>query len=126
MKRNTAMFIVIFLVPVAFAALLGGIYAGVRAVSGGSFLNDLWQGMKVMYFVFCAGIHVGGILRLVFKIDEVCALGFGAALYYGTILLAAFLSDYITGAAVNRYIISFIIVSLICYIVWLKKLKPEE
>ena len=125
MKRNTVVHIVIFVVPVVFAGLLGVMYAGIKAVSGGDFLCDLWQGTKAMYFVFGAGIHAGGVLRLIFRIDEVCALGFGAALYYGTMLLSAFLTDYIIGADINRYIVSFVIVALACYIVWLKKFKTK-
>ena len=80
----------------------------------------------VMFWFVGAGGTAGGLLMIINILPENLCIGFGCALYYGTILLSAFLSKFIYGAEVNRYVISFVIVSLICYIVWLKEFKPKD
>lgn len=114
-------------ISLAVSVVLGAIFALIPlATDGGSYLKGFILMSKTMFFMFAAGIAVGGILLIANIVPENFCVGFGCALYYGTIFLAALLSDYITGATANRYIISFVVVSLICYIVWLKKFKPVE
>lgn len=112
---------------IAYSVVFGALLALLRQ-DVGSYLDNIVTISEVTFFMFGAGLAAGGLLLIANIIPEKLCIGFGCALYYGTIFLSSILSKFIDSADINRYIISFTIVSLVCYIAWLKgfKMKYEE
>lgn len=115
----------IFGVSLVAPAILGALCALIGLNEDTTYLKNFAAMCEAMFWFLGAGMAVGGILLLLDIVPMNLWIGFGCALYYGTIFLSAFLSDFIYGADINRYCISFVIVSLVCYIVWLKHFKPD-
>lgn len=113
-------------VSLVVPAILGALFALIGLDEDTTYLKNFAVMAEAMFWFIGAGMAVGGILLLANIVPINLCIGFGCALYYGTILLSEFLSDFICGAESNRYIISFVIVSLVCYIVWLKEFKPKD
>lgn len=83
-----------------------------------------WYAAQNMFFLFTAFPIASALLLILTPIDEDLSFGFGAALYYGTLAIAAatlklgwYIPDW------DRLLLSFAITALICYIVWLEKFK---
>ena len=113
-------------VSLVVPAILGALFALIGLDEDTTYLKNFAVMAEAMFWFVGAGMAVGGILLLANIVPINLCIGFGCALYYGTFLLSALLSNFIYGAESNRYIISFVIVSLVCYIVWLKKFKPKD
>lgn len=111
--------------PFIFSAILGALFALIGLDEDTTYLKNFMAMAKAMFFIFGAGAVAGGILLLLNIAPMTACVGFGCALYYGTILLNGFLSKFIYGAEINIYSISFVIVSLICYIEWIKNFKKS-
>lgn len=75
-----------------------------------------WETIKFFFFFLGAPCFVGAFVELSFKVSYY----YGAALYYGTIIIASMLKSFIPNQS-NDYFISFIIMSLICYCFFLKR-----
>jgi len=116
----------IFGVSLVVPAILGALFALIGLTENTTYLENFAAMGEAMFWYLGAGTAVGGILLLLNIVPINLCIGFGCALYYGTVFLSAFLSNFIYGAEINRYCISFVIVSLVCYIVWLKKFKPVD
>lgn len=101
------------------SALFGGLIALIAGI-------DFLAAFEGSFWFLGAPIAAGGIMCLFGIVPVNYCIGFSCALYYGTILLARIFSGFIYGSDANRYFISFIIVALVCYIVWLKKFKPTS
>lgn len=101
------------------SALFGGLIALIASI-------DFFAAFEGLFWFLGAPIAAGGIMCLLGIVPVNYCIGFSCALYYGTILLARFLSGFIYTSDANRYFISSIIVALVCYIVWLKKFKPTS
>ena len=107
------------------SVLMGALFALI-AFDGSEYLKHFTNASIFMFFFLGGGFAAGGVLLILNILPENLCIGFGCALYYGTILLSGFLSDFIYGPDSNRCCISFVIVSLVCYIVWLRKFKPDK
>lgn len=112
-------------ISLAVSVLLGALFALIGLNEDTTYLENFAIMTGAMFWFVGAGVAAGGILLLANIVSIDLCIGFGCALYYGTILLSGFLSNFIYSAESDRYIISFVIVSLVCYIVWLRKFKPE-
>lgn len=112
--------------PFIISAILGALFALIGLDKDTTYLKSFMTMAMAMFLIFGAGAVVGGILLLVNIAPMNACIGFGCALYYGTILLYGFLSKFIYGSEINRFCISLIIVSLICYIEWIKKFKKSS
>lgn len=110
-------------ISLAVCAVLGGIFA-FMGMGDKTYLDAFTISFTYMFGLCGAGMVVGGILALMNILPVTLCVGFGCALYYGTVILAATLLKSIPGS--DRYIISFTIVALVCYIVWLKNFKPTD
>lgn len=109
---------------VLFSLFLGGLFWLPLGKGDGSFLNLV----KSMFFMFSAPLLVMAVLVLITNIDRDgnWIYGIGCGLYYGTIAVASILNSLgLHGEDGVRFFVSFIIVSLICYIFYSKKHKKE-
>ena len=99
-------------------------FAAIASISGGNFLWYWGEMSKAMYFMIGAPCHIGALLLFLLKIEVTYACGFGVALYYGTIFLGGFIGDMMIENEWS-YVAAFVIVSLLCYIFWIKQAKEE-
>lgn len=79
-----------------------------------------------IFWLCFASPWVSALLLLLTDIPEDLTFGFGAALYYGTLVVAHFTEK--AGWVMkdlDRYFVGFIISALICYIVYLRRFKNE-
>lgn len=116
--------ILAILFSVCCAAVLGALFA-LLFHKDQDFGDSFIRSSKMMYIMFCAGMSVGGLLMVTRALPVDLCIGFGCAIYYGTFLLSAFLSNFIFCPTVNRLIIAFVIVALISYIIWLTQFKHK-
>lgn len=117
----------IIVYAIFFGLFLGSIFSLINTHDS-YFYNVYTMALSGYFYFGGASLAVWGFLNLITTSSTYVPIGFGPGLYYGTIFLAAFLRDYITTSDSNLYLLSFTIVSLICYIVWLKHFKsiPNE
>lgn len=117
-----------FIIPVPACALLGLLLGA--CASMGNDQKTFWQNVATgtlgAYFCFGgAALGVHGLLLLLTKPSVDIPIGISSGLYYGTFAVAEFLGEFITTSDPNRYSIAFVIVALICYIIWLKHFKKN-
>ena len=111
----------LLLLSIALAAILGFLCGCVTGIT----LANIRLCIAACYLWFTAPFTVAAVLALfLWERPEWC-VGFGAALYYGTVVLASQLRDFLVTSDTALYAVSFTIVSLICYIVWLKNFKSR-
>ena len=79
-----------------------------------------------VFFVLFAFMAVAGILVLLTKMKPNYCLGYGAALYYGSILISIVCNKWWGIGGSDRYLIGLIFMILICYISWLKYFKEKH
>ena len=88
--------------------------------------NNFSYSVGMCYMLFGAGATIGGILGIVFPAmyeKDVC-LGFGYAILYGTSFTAVKILPYFgCEEGDGTILLAAVIVSLIAYIVWIKKFK---
>ena len=87
---------------------------------------DFGNAVYAMYVLFCAPATVSAFLMVLTPISENLSYGFGCGLYYGT--CAVYVITIKLGwtmPELSRYLLGFIIASLVCYIVWLNKYKSK-
>ena len=125
MKDRTKSGLILIAIALAISVILGAIFALISSKER-PFAENIWSLIEIMFWYFGAGCVLSGILVCVTKIDENHCFGLGLALYYGTIILAGILENIIHGPIQNILAVSFIIVALLCYIYWLKNLKPQD
>jgi len=103
------------LLSIFLTILLGGVLSLLR----GNFIESC----KAMFLIFFAFPCVAAILLLSTKIPEDWTLGFGAGLYYGTLVVSALLGE--AGLSMSdqsdQLVLGFIFTALVCYIIYLKK-----
>lgn len=90
------------------------------------FVEKLFESFELIFWLFGASGVLVGIIAITIPSIKDHAFGFGMALYYGTMILSALLEDVIIADDIVRLIISFVIITLISYVYWLKNLKPSE
>ena len=112
-------------IAILISLLLGAFFALI-GMGEKSFTDAFVVCFNYVFWGFCAGLVAGAILLLLGILPENFCIGFGCALYYGTILLSGFLSNFIYGEEINRLFISFVIVALVCYIAWLTQFKDNK
>ena len=83
----------------------------------------MWS--KIFFFFVGFPIVIHAALCLIVGQDDF-PVGFAAGLYFGTIFLANFLRKFIVTLESNLYIISFVIVGLICFATWCSKFKNKK
>ena len=112
-----------FAAPFLFGLLLGPILGSNEL----TYFENAISIAKGLHMFFVAGISVGAVLIFITKVPEHLCIGFGVALYYGTIFLGGFVRDLLDApeATPIHYGIAFVIISLVCYISWLKQFKQE-
>ena len=106
---------------VALGFLLSALLAGLCCLIPGV---GFWNTAQSMYFIFFAPTAAIALLLILTSMNENLTYGFGIALYYGTVAIAATtlkLGWYIPNW--DRLLLGFAITALICYITWLKKFK---
>lgn len=109
---------------IVFSLIFGAIFAAI-AFGKDSYLS-LWIDMSLAIFMFAgASVALGAILAFIGILHTDYCVGFGAALYYGTMFLARLLTEMNVCYESKSDEIAFVIVSLVCYIVWLKWFKPK-
>lgn len=106
-------------------SLIVGIVFAVIADSERSFIDGIMQMTKIMLLYFGIAGIVGGFLMIATPLQDNLCFGFGCSLYYGTAALSYFLEDLIHTSEEIRFSIAFVIVALVCYIIWLTRFKPE-
>lgn len=88
--------------------------------------GDLRAGITGAFWLVAAPFLVAILLLFVTTIPEVEVIGYGCGLYYGTIVLASLMRTlHFRMNEEARYIVSFVIVSLSCCIVYLKRKRPQ-
>lgn len=119
--------LIMILLSLVASIVLGALFSLFR-LGQDSYFHLLVTTSKVMFLLFGAGIAAGGLLLIGKIVPENLCIGFGCALYYGTIILSSFLSKNILTRYETQelFLISFVIVSLSCYIHWLKNYKPSN
>lgn len=107
--------ILMFFMPIAVCLIMGLMFCPFFD----GFLSGWLNGMKFFYFIAGAPLHVGFLLALVLKIDEIFAMGCGAGIYFGTWLGGSLIDDAFS-VGDFAYLSAFVVSSLISYIVWIK------
>lgn len=115
--KLAAFYIIISLVfPIPFSGLLCLIPK----------MDDFLFVAKYFFFMFSAFPCVSGLLLILTNIPEDLSFGFGAALYYGSLTIAAITQKIGWGMGdTDRIILGFIISALVCYIVYLEHFKSK-
>lgn len=108
------------MISLGVSLFLGIIFSLFSMDNGNTFIENIWMFSKVCFFMFGAFLVVSSILLVITNFDDNFCLGFGAALYYGTIIGGDFLKGMLDMSLNRAMFVSFIITSLIGYIVWLK------
>lgn len=117
---------ILIAISIVVPAIFGALFAFIGLDANTTYLRNFVVVSKTVFWLVGAGFVSSAILLIANILPNQFCIGFGCALYYGTILLSAFLSNFIYGADINRYFISFTIVALVCYIVWIRKFKPNN
>lgn len=116
-ENRKFMFVFTILVSIALTLVFGALFA----LTGKNFEESFLKCCKISFLWFFAPGVVSAALILVTKISMDLVYGFGAGLYYGTIVISAIIRKI----EIKEYIIGAIISSLIAYIVWIKNFKEE-
>lgn len=84
--------------------------------------RNFWGSMEAAFFFLSAPFLVAILLLFVTTIPKTEVIQYGCGLYYGTFALSSLMRKlHFHMDEEAHYIVSFIIVSLICYIVYLKR-----
>lgn len=118
MKTRIKIALFFILASFAFSGILGLGFGAIIVKDGESFWTAWLNSSELLYVLLFAGMTAGGALILLLPIDEILALIFGIALYYGTIFLGGTIRDIMDSQSPFAYIIAFVIVSLVCYSIW--------
>lgn len=117
--------LIMIAISLILSILLGALFASLGH-SEKPWLERMYISTEFMFWLFGAAGVAAGVLVIVLPAVGEHFFGFGCALYYGTIVVSMFLNDFIITSETNLLIISFILVALVCYIYWLKFLKPSD
>lgn len=120
-RIKSALFLV--LISILTVSIIG---ATIVAINGEFTKSAFLNISKLLFWLFGAPFISAVILLLVTKLEAAHCISFGSALYYGTIFVSIFLNDFIITDEINLFIISFVLVALVCYIYWLKAIKNKE
>ena len=124
-KDNVLLGMILFAISLACTCLLALPLSLVK-FNEASFVERFANAFEMIFWIAGAGSAVGGILAIIIPKIANHAFGFGNAIYYGTVLISGFLDDFITADQSERLIIAFVIIALLCYIYWLKEIKPKD
>ena len=124
-KKNVIVGLIMIATSIGYSFVLGCIFSLI-GLGESSFVESLPLMSKTMFWMFGAGLAAGGVLSIVIPAISDHCVGFGCALYYGTVFISGFLDKFIIADQSDRLLIAFVFVSLLCYIYWLKNLKPSE
>lgn len=119
--------ILLIVFPVVACAVLGLVFGSIVhcILPQERYIQSVW--MWVLIFFFFAGFPLVIHAVLLFVTGEAnFPIGFSIGLYFGTIFLAEFLREFIITEESNLYIISFVIVALICYIIWCTHFRKKK
>lgn len=78
-----------------------------------------------MFLFFSAPVVAAAFLLLFTKVPDDLTYGYGCALYYGTMVLAELFRELGMYPGWPPYAAALLVVSLVCYIVWLKMFREE-
>lgn len=125
MKSRIKLSAILILISLGASVCTGLLFCAVAGDVEKSFL-DKWTWFSGAIFVmFGGGSFVAAILLLITTLPDDLVFGFWNGLYYGTVFGEAAIYKII-GTEVSEpicYAFSFVVTSLICYIVWLKEFK---
>lgn len=125
MKTRTKNGLLMVIISLLISTILGFVFA-VIGYSENSILEDILFMTRAMLLYFGLAGMLGGFLMMATSLQDNLCFGFGFAMYYGTVALAHFLNDIVDASEKTRLLIAFVIVSLVCYIIWLKQFKPDD
>lgn len=115
-RYTTALYMALF--SVVFSLFFGGIL---------TFANgDFFKSVVISFLFFFAFPLVGALLILCTKMKDDYCFGYGAALYYGTVVVSNIFKKLYQINSFDCYVIGFIFTVLICYITWLKYFKKRH
>lgn len=89
--------------------------------AGVTFMRLVW----IMFLFFSAPAVVAAFLLIFTKVPDDLTYGYGCALYYGTVVLAELFRELGMYPGWPPYAVALLVVSLVCYIVWLKMFREE-
>ena len=89
--------------------------------AGITFLRLVWG----MFLFFSAPVVAAAFLLLFTKVPDDLTYGYGCALYYGPMVLAELFRELGMYPGWPPYAAALLVVSLVCYIVWLKMFREE-
>lgn len=116
------------LISIAVNALVASLFAGISAVSEGT---SFWVAFEFL-FPYVFGLFggpavVAAILMVTTKIPEDSCTRYGMGFYYGTALCCGALLEYFyMGSTELAFLLSAVIVGLICYVFWLKNNRTVD
>ena len=120
-KSRMKLALISVLISLSVSVVIGIVFS--IFISRGNFLGTVLKVSTYIYFLFCCGGTVSAILLLITKLPDDLTFGYGNAIYYGTVLLTYFLIEKGDCKSVIAFLVSLVIVCLVCYIVWEKKFK---
>ena len=83
-----------------------------------------WNYTKGVYLLFGCALTLSAGFMIFTKIPLELCIGFGSGVYYGTILVCSLLHCFIDSIILS-VILSLVIVSVITYFVWIKRVDPK-
>lgn len=124
MKKRTKLALCVIASSFALSAVLGLLHAVMP--SDKPFFDGWIRATEICYLLFGGGAAAAGVLLLITTIPSDLAYGFGNGLHYGTLIMAGLL-QWLIGPIKESYscIVALVIVSLICYIVYIRRFKSK-
>lgn len=125
LKSRTKVALGYILGSLALTIVLSLLLGLIHLITDKEFIEVLPRIISLVYLWIGAAPAAAGVLLLVTSVPEDLAFGFGCGLYYGTGIAASWIRDWLNVSESSACVIAFIIVALICYIIWLKEFKQE-